>query len=156
MNFENAPTGGVWRKVTAVIDSGSVKPVIPPSVLPEVPILVTEESRAGQTFNGAPKKGEAIKNLGEHVVEGITNEGRRKKMRWTVCDVRRPLISVAALEDAGNEVILGRRPRIVQLASGEVTRLRRTGGVYTMQSWVHIPEQGAATDSPASDFARPW
>ena len=69
--------------------------------------------------------------------------------------MRSETTSVAALEDAGNEVILGKRPRIVNLANGEVTKLKRTGGVYTMQFWVHVPDSGAKKGSDASGFTRP-
>ena len=121
-----------WKFITAVVDSGSVRPVIPPDVLPEIKVQPTEESKSGHSFRGAKKNGTPIRNLGEQVVLGITAEGQRRKMRWTVSDVRKPLISVTKLEEAGNEIVLGKRPRIVHLKTGQATNLKKQSGVYTL------------------------
>ena len=141
--------------VTAVVDSGAARPVIPPDILPEIKINETAESRSGHSFRGAHKNGAPIENLGEQTVLGVTAEGQRRRMKWTVANVRKPLISVGKLADAGNEVIFGRWPRVVNTRTGQVTRLKRHGGVYTIDLWIHVGKGSKVSGSNDSlGFAR--
>ena len=145
-----------WRRIEAIVDSGAVRPVIPPDMIPEIPIRPTKESKSGHSFRGAGKNGEAIPNLGEQMVVGVTAEGQKKRMKWTVANVRKALISVGKLEDAGYDVILGRNPRLVHIKSGQVTKLKRRGGVYVLDLWIQIGKAGAQGGSnDKSGFARP-
>ena len=125
-------------------------------MLPEIPVEPTEQSRSGHSFRGAHKDGPPIANLGEQTVIGMTAEGQRKKMRWTVANVRKPLISAGKLAESGHEVIIGRNPRIVHLRSGKTTKLRKEGGVYTIDLWIYVGKartQGGNKEGPG--FTRP-
>ena len=145
-----------YRKVTAVVDSGATRPVIPPEILPEMEIVETEESKAGHSFRGAGKNGAPIPNMGEQNVIGFTMEGQRRAMKWTVAPVRKPLISVGKLVESGNEVVLGKNPRIINQRNGQVTKLRKQGGVYLIDIWIWVGKQGQRGDSnKAPVFARP-
>ena len=82
----------------------------------------------------------------------MTEEGHKRTMKWVVCPVRRPLISVTKVVEAGNEVFMNRKnPRIVNTKTGQVTKLKKQGGVYVLDIWI---ENG---DVPADNegFARP-
>ena len=130
--------------------------MIPPDLLPEIPIQATEESRNGHSFRGAQKGGPSIANLGEQTVIGMTAEGHRKKMTWTVANVRKPLISVGKLEEAGHEVIISKQPRLIHLKTGKVTKLRKEGGVYTLDLWIWTGKAGTQGGNHAEPgFTRP-
>ena len=76
-------------------------------------------------------------------------------MKWTMANVGKPLISVGKLADAGNEVIFGRWPRVVNTRTGQVTRLKRHGGVYTIDLWIHVGKGSKVSGSNDSlGFAR--
>ena len=58
-------------------------------------------------------------------------------MTVQVAPVRKPLISIARLSDAGNDVNLhADRPHILHKATGERTELRRGCKAYTVDMWV--------------------
>ena len=147
---------GGWKKIKAIVDTGASRPVIPPDLLPEIPIQATEESRNGHSFRGAQKGGPSIAKLGEQTVIGMTAEGHRKKMTWAVANVRKPLISVGKLEEAGHEVIISKQPRLIHLKTGKVTKLRKEGGVYTLDLWIWTGKAGTQGGNHAEPgFTRP-
>ena len=58
-------------------------------------------------------------------------------MSWTVCEVQRPLISVAKMVEAGNKVYLeDKNPRVVNCKTGQATALRKQNGVFVLDLWV--------------------
>ena len=148
-----------WRMISAVVDSGAVRPVLPSDVSLEIKVEDTAESRSGHSFSGAGKNGKPIPNLGQVKFVGVTMEGHKRQMTWTVASVRKPLISVSKLEDAGNDVTFGKDPRIVNAKTGQVTKMRRQGGVYVVDLWVKVGNSGGyqegtkSNDSPG--FTRP-
>ena len=87
---------------------------------------------------------------------GMTAEGQKKRIRWTVANVRKPPISAGKLAESGHEVIIGRSPRIVHPRSSKVTKLRKEGDVYTLDLWIHLGKartQGGNKDGQG--FTRP-
>ena len=78
-------------------------------------------------------------------------EGHKRRMRWTVANVRRPLIAATSIAEAGNEIILGKNPRIVNCKTGQITKLRKEGGVYVVDIWIHVgnaEDQGGGSKGP--------
>ena len=73
----------------------------------------------------------------------LADHGRHKKKTiFKVGDVGRTLISVSRLQDAGHDVILSKRqPRIVNLKSGLITPLRRSGGMFILDMWMWVEDQ---------------
>ena len=50
---------------------------------------------------------EEIPSLRERSVTGRTDEGQSRRIVWKVCPVKRPLLTVAKITKAGNQVYLG-------------------------------------------------
>ena len=64
--------GSGWRRLSAIMDSGSVECVVPESIAKE-----TEASRQGQTYHTAD--GGVINNKGEKTVTMHSETGDQKK-----------------------------------------------------------------------------
>ena len=55
-----------------------------------------------------------------------TDEGQSRRIVWEVCAVKRPLLSVAKITNAGNQVYLGEDKAFVKNnKTGQVTNLPR-------------------------------
>ena len=82
-----------------------------------------------------------IPNLGEQVLEVVTNDGNEGRVKYQVADVSRPLNAVSEICDAGGEhgqhVIFGKHGgMILNLETGKQTPFAREEGVYTLEFWV--------------------
>jgi hypothetical protein len=128
------------RVVEAVVDSGAVHSVTPPSRFPG-PMVPSPWSRAGRGYRAA--NGTGIKNLGQVRVAFATAEGHKCQIPFQVAEVEQPLLSVAHLTAAGNKVELGANDgRIVNLLTGRTIALEKRGGVYLLKMF--IPDGVAA------------
>ncbi len=126
---------GGWKKHIAIVDSGSVDSVANPSEFPQFEITESARSREGRGYRSAT--GQEIPNQGEQVIRLTTSEGQKKSMKLQIAPVKRTLLSVARMEEAGNDVYLtARDPRIVNRRTGESTRLKKLGGLYVLEFWV--------------------
>ena len=64
------------------------------------------------------------------------SDGTVLNSTWQVAGVKRPLMSVGEMFDAGSKVFLeDRNPRVVS-AKGKVVPQRRAGNVLLIDSWV--------------------
>jgi hypothetical protein len=134
----DASRGTGWVKVTAVVDSGAVDNVIPEQDIPFVPLEQTERSKAGRGFRGPG--GEPIPTSGQRTTVIKTSEGQTRKTKWQVCPVKRALMSVAKLTEAGNTVHMSRKdPHILNEKTKEKTSLRKEGNVYVVDLWIKMP-----------------
>ena len=112
-----------WHKITAVMDSGSAVNAMPADAVPFVDTKPGAASQAGMTYRGAG--GELIPNEGEKDLVMKTAEGQTRRTKWQICPVRRPLISVAKVNEASNLVLLStKNPHVRNLASGQITKFR--------------------------------
>jgi hypothetical protein len=128
------------RVVEAVVDSGAVHSVAPPSRFPG-PMVPSPWSRAGRGYRAA--NGTGIKNLGQVQVAFGTSEGHRCNIPFQVAEVEQPLLSVAHLTAAGNKVELGANDgRIVNVLTGRTIALEKRGGVYLLKMF--IPDTSTA------------
>ena len=59
-------SGSGWRRLSAIMHSGSAECVAPESISKNIPLVGTEASRQGQTYHTAD--GGVIKNIGEKTV----------------------------------------------------------------------------------------
>ncbi len=91
-------------RITVTVDSGAVDSVGPPTMATDVRISDTPASRAGLKYRAA--NGTAIDNQGEKVTQAITKQGKKIGMTFQIANVTKPLGSVRAMLDAGNNVIL--------------------------------------------------
>ena len=135
-----------WRKVTVAVDSGAAENVMPRSMFPEISIEETERSMNGKGFKGPG--GEPIKNHGCQVMSVRTPEGFVRKSTWQVADVRKPLVSVSHIIQAGNDVFIGKdEAYIFNRRKKEKTVLRKENNVYVLDLFVKVPVGG---DLPTS------
>ena len=96
-------------------------------------------SKAGKHFNGPG--GEKIYSKGRRITPGVTTEGQKRRISWEVCPVKKPLISVARLSDAGNKVTMSRNEAyITNKRTGEVTHLRRVRNTWVPDMWIRVPK----------------
>jgi hypothetical protein len=137
-----------YTKVSAIIDSGAVEHVLPPNCLPRVKMTESPGSRAGKRYLSAT--GEAIPNLGQKILYGKTREGQPRNITFQIAPVRKPLISVAKMSDAGNDVNLTEKPHIRNRLTGQVTALRREGKTFILDLWVRHPTSAAAAEAAAA------
>ena len=69
-----------------------------------------------------------------------TDEVQSRRIVWEVCAVKRPLLSVAKITNAGNQVYLGEDKAFVKNNKTEqVTNLRRERNVWMLDLWVKRP-----------------
>jgi hypothetical protein len=141
-----------YTKVSAIIDSGAVEHVLPPSFLPRVMMMESPGSKAGKQYRSAT--GEAIANMGEKSLYSKTREGQARNITFQVAPVRKPLISVAKMADAGNDIFLtSDKPHIVNKTTGQSTALRREGKTFILDLWVRHPSAASAARAAAATAA---
>ena len=137
-------TVGGWERVNFAIDSGASETVVPPSLLKDIVTTEGEASRRGILYEVA--NGERIPNLGEKTFQGETHhEGIVRQVRAQVCDVSKPLMSVAKLVKAGNTVVFSPQGSwIYDQSADEYMTLEEEAGMYTLGLWT----RSASTSSP--------
>ena len=154
---------GEWIRMRSVMDSGCGQSVIPPTACPTYEITSSPGSRRGQKYMAASKH--TIPNLGEQLLNIVTDEEKDGKLKYQVADVSRPLNAVSEICDseAGNRVLFGRNGGVIyNLTNGRETWFGREGGIYVFDFWVK-PGPLSAEKSPGEigeggkneDFPRP-
>ena len=128
--------GSGWRRVSAIMDSGSAECVAPENIARNIPLMETEASRQGQTYHTAD--GGVIKNKGEKTVTMYSEDGDQFRARYQITDVTRPLNSISRVCDQGNNVLFTKTGGwIINHESGRYTWFPREHGVYVLHSWVN-------------------
>ena len=122
-----------------MVDSGAAENVLPPSECLHVRLEPTQRSRAGIGFRGAG--GDRIHNYGQRTFRARLQGGSTAKCTWQVADVKRPLMSVGKMIEAGNKVHLDGNPRVVR-PNGQSIPLRKAGNVYLIDLWVKYGSKG--------------
>jgi hypothetical protein len=140
LNTVNFTEGG--HEMTITIDSGASENVIGPNMLPSVPVVESEGSKEGVMYVTA--NGTVMPNRGEQHVHVTTKEGHKCMLNMQVTDVKKPLMSVARICDAGHEVTFTSGGGMIRhVKTGQVTKFNRVDNVYRLK--VDLP----------SGFARP-
>ena len=138
MQMKESETQSQWKRIEAAIDSGAVDIVANPKDFPGVEVEATEESRSGEHWVCAG--GKRIPKLGRFKIEWWTNDGMKKRTTAQAGSVQKTLISVSKLNEAGYEAHLTKnRPRLINVKSREVIELKKKGGMFILDMWVHIP-----------------
>ena len=99
-----------WRRVSAIMDSGSAECAAPETIARNIPLMETEASRQGQTYHTAD--GGVIKNKGEKTVTMYSEDGYPFRARYQITDVIRPLNSISRVCDQGNNVLFTKTGRL--------------------------------------------
>ena len=121
----------VERLVRIGVDSGAGVSVWPKDLCKDYPTKQTEASRKGVKYSAAGVGSAAIVNEGERRIELETN-GNRRGVRVQVAAVRKPLVAVSAMCDAGHDVhfLASGEAYAVRRETGEVTEFERQKGVF--------------------------
>lgn len=97
--------GASWESLPfpIIVDSGACASVMPTGWCDHVALRDTPQSRAGEFFRAA--NWQKINNHGERIISTMAREGAMRDMRFTVCDVSKPLGSVSQMCRAGHRVV---------------------------------------------------
>ena len=136
-----------WTRVEVVMDSGAAECVCPPTMVPHFKVEDTVASRAGVYYTSA--NGGRICNVGQQTLPVAFENGIKCFAVFQVCDVSRPLMSVAKVCELGNRVIFGANGGLIlNVATGRTTEFIKKDGVYVFAMW--IPP---LAEAPAAPFA---
>ena len=129
-----------WELLEIAVDSGASETVIPEGIIGSAKLEPSEASRRGVQYEVA--NGHRIANLGQKTFQGVTEaEGLARSITAQVCDVNKPLMSVAKLVRAGNTVVFSAKGSYVE---DDVTQeriwLQESGGMFMLKLWV--PAEG--------------
>ena len=123
------------------VDSGASETVIPETAVRGSDIKPSEASRRGVQYEVA--NGHRIPNLGQKSFLGYTHEGACRGVTAQVCDVNKPLMSVAKLVAAGHTVTFAQGGSFVTSDhTGERINLVEANGMYLMRLWVPAAPAG--------------
>ena len=90
---------GGWTRIKGIMDSGASESVAHPGMTPEYEVQESPGSKAGQKYTCA--NGETIENLGEKILDMVTEDGRESRIKYQAADVSRTLNSISGICDAG-------------------------------------------------------
>ena len=125
-------------KISAVVDSGAEANALPENMMQWIPLKPSSASKSGKIFRGARR--DPIPPRGERSVTGRTDEGQSRRIVWEVCPVKRPLLSVAKITKAGNQVHLDEdKASVKKNKTGQITSLRRERNLWMLDLWVRRP-----------------
>ena len=125
-NFEDAAED-MW----ITVDSGASENVIP-EMAPQFQVKPSQGSREGVRYVTA--NGETMANRGEKDVKVMTSEGHWCLLKMQVTDVKKPLMSVARICDAGHRVVFTKDGGSIQHeVSGQTTKFKRVDNVYRLK-----------------------
>ena len=123
-----------WERIRVQIDSGAVDTVGPKSAGKAFPINPTKASKAGKNYIAA--NGSAIKNYGERVIKGDTDNCITVSMPMQVADVKRVLMSTHKMNETGLKVVLdGVNSYFVEKRTGKSTPIKYEHGKYLFDIW---------------------
>ena len=122
------------------IDSGASENVIAKDMVPNVEIKPSQGSKEGVQYITAD--GGIMPNRGEKEVKVITGEGHKCMLRMQVTDVKKPLMSVARICDAGHNVVFTKGGGYIEhMETGQKTRFIRVDNVYRLKVGVQDDEE---------------
>ena len=125
-------------KISAVVDSGAEANAFPENVMQWIPLKPRSASKSREFFRGAGR--DPIPARGERSVTGRSDEGQGRRIVWEVCLVKRPLLSVAKITKAENQVYLGEdKASVKNNKTGQITNLRRERNGWMLDLWVKRP-----------------
>ena len=127
------------------VDSGASENVMGPSMAPTIPISTSPGSRAGVEYLAA--NGTTMRNQGEKIVPVITQNGIMCDLKMQITDVKRPLMSVARICDAGHRITFDSSGGVIEsLDSCVKVPFNRVNNVYRLCVQVddkeHFQRQG--------------
>ena len=138
-----------WERIKVTVDSGAVDWVAPPHVAAAVERRENNASRNGMYYRAA--NGGQLPNMGEKVIDGLTDDWEKAKVTVQVAEVTKVLGSVSKICEAGNRVVFDEGGSYIESKStGRRTKLEKDKGVYCMCLWVKGKE--GSEDASALGF----
>ena len=121
--------------IEALMDSGAGECVCGPQHFSGIEMTV-DPHRTGAGTEYICADGGRIRNQGEKMVPGLSDEGARMKINFQVTNVEKPLIAVAKLTAAGHDVWFGpQHGTITHGNTGKQTTFIKKDGVYVLRVW---------------------
>jgi hypothetical protein len=129
----------VWEDyevVEAMLDSGAGECVCGPQHFSGIEMTVNpNRASAGTEYICAD--GARIRNQGEKLVPGLSDEGSRMSINFQVTQVEMPLIAVSKLTAVGHRVWFEGDHGVIQHgSSGRQTKFFKKKGVFVLRIWV--------------------
>ena len=117
------------------VDSCAGISVLPHTLCTDYPLEETEQSRAGTEYFPAGV-GTSIKDLGNRTLH-CDMDGKARRMRFHVCEVRKPLVAVSAMVDAGHDVHFSKSGSYAHHhGTKEYTKTSRENCIFVMEAKV--------------------
>ena len=137
------------------MDSGAAECVCPKSMAPHFKVEDTVASTSGVYYTSA--NGGKIVNAGQQTIPVAFENGMKCMAVFQVCEVSRPLMTVAKICEMGNRVWFGQGGGVIMnLQSGSITRFENKDGVYVFPMWIPPLSEvaGKQIALPEAPFAR--
>lgn len=131
------------RKVRIGIDSGAGATVWPTHLYPDVPTV--QDGKSGRQYYPAGKDQPSISDRGRRDYQLKDCSGQRRELKARVADVRKPLLAVSEMNDAGHHVLFyadGRGAFAEHAKTGKKTQLERSNGIFELVCDVMPPLGG--------------
>ena len=136
MNFEKPEIWEDYVCEEAVVDSGAAECVCGPQHFAGVP-TVADTNRASAGVEYVCADGGRIPNLGEKMINGLSEEGQKLAIKFQVTSVNQVLVAVAKLTQAGHDVWFGPNYGVITHgATKRQTTSPKKNGVYVLKIWV--------------------
>ena len=137
---------GEYEVVTVTLDSGAYHTVGPPGVGTYFPVKPTPASQSGRHYSAA--NGSVIRNHGQRVIRGKSEEGAEVTMPIQVADVSKVLGSAREFLDTGNRIVLDRDEAgnpcsyMEHKATGHRTAVKEKRGMFQFE--IRVPKGGTS------------
>ena len=133
------------NELTITIDSGASENVISEEFALQVKVRASQGSREGVRYVTA--NGGTMSNRGDKHIHVLTTEGHKCVLNMQVTDVKKPLMSVARICDAGHEVVFQSGGGYIKhTGSGQITKFNRVDNVYRLK--VSVAQPGFSGQGP--------
>jgi hypothetical protein len=151
MTFEKPEVWEDYVSEEAVVDSGAAECVCGPQHFVSVP-TIADATRASAGVEYVCADGGRIPNLGEKMINGLSDDGQKLAIKFQVTSVNQVLVAVAKLTLAGHDVRF--RPKFGVITHGVTKRetiFPKKNGVYMIKIWVprHAPAVLPVAGKPA-------
>ena len=117
------------RRIVFGIDSGAATTVVPPEACPDFPTVENELSKNGYSYKTAAK-GVSIKDEGTRKLVG-TVMGKMRGVTTHVCQVGKPLMSVAEMIDQNHRIVFDSAGSYAENKdTGDIVEFERRNNVF--------------------------
>ena len=125
---------GEYEEIELAVDSGATETVVSEDMLQSIRTQEGVASRRGVKYEEA--NGVRIDNEGEKKMVVTTEEGVMRNISAQVCDVSKPLLSVAKMMRAGHRVAFDEEGSYIEdMTTKETMWLESKNGMFMLKVW---------------------